>query len=77
MSDAKKGISASQLTRHGGMTYKSAWYVADRIREATREYKTFSWEAPTPPWKSMIGCQACDLCVLAGEQSALSWRIEL
>ena len=39
MSDAKKGISASQLGCHISMTYKTAWYVAHRIREAMREAK--------------------------------------
>ncbi|MEO1167219.1 MAG: IS1595 family transposase [Pseudomonadota bacterium] len=34
MASSKKGISASQLGRNLGITYKSAWFMAHRIREA-------------------------------------------
>jgi transposase-like protein len=37
MSASKKGISAHQLHRMLGITYKSAWFMAHRIREAMRE----------------------------------------
>lgn len=33
---SKKGISAHQLHRQLGITYKSAWFMAHRIREAMR-----------------------------------------
>jgi len=41
MVEAKKGISANQVARHIGMTYKTAWYVCHRIREAMQEAKDF------------------------------------
>lgn len=37
MSASKKGMSAHQLHRMLGITYKSAWFMAHRIREAMRE----------------------------------------
>jgi transposase-like protein len=36
MNASKKGISAHQLHRMLGITYKSAWFMAHRIREAMR-----------------------------------------
>lgn len=37
MVDAKKGMSALQLQRHLGCNYRTAWYLAHRIREAMDE----------------------------------------
>jgi transposase-like protein len=34
MASSKKGVSALQLSRTLGVTYKSAWFMAHRIREA-------------------------------------------
>jgi transposase-like protein len=36
MASSKKGISARQLHRMLGITYKSAWFMAHRIREAMK-----------------------------------------
>ncbi len=37
MASSKKGISAKQIERNLGLTYKTAWFMAHRIREAMRE----------------------------------------
>jgi len=42
MNSSKKGVSAHQLHRSLALTYKTAWFMAHRIREAMRE------ENPTP-----------------------------
>lgn len=39
LSASKKGMSAHQLHRMLGITYKSAWFLAHRIREAMRDTK--------------------------------------
>src|SRR3954449_3813617 len=36
MASSKKGMSAHQLHRMLGVTYKTAWFMAHRIREAMR-----------------------------------------
>jgi transposase-like protein len=35
--EAKKSVSANQLKRHLGVNYRTAWYLAHRIREAMQE----------------------------------------
>ncbi len=40
MSASKKGMSAHQLHRMIGITYKSAWFLAHRIREAMKDGTT-------------------------------------
>jgi transposase-like protein len=37
MCSSKKGISAHQLHRMLGITYKSAWFMCHRVRQATRD----------------------------------------
>ena len=39
MAASKKGVSAHQLHRMLGITYKSAWFMAHRIRESMRDLK--------------------------------------
>lgn len=43
MAASKKGVSAHQLHRMLGITYKSAWFMAHRIREAMKEG---AWPGP-------------------------------
>jgi len=37
MTSSKKGVSAHQIHRTLGVTYKSAWFMCHRVREAMRE----------------------------------------
>lgn len=42
MTEAKKGISAAQVQRHIGVTYKTAWFMCHRIRQAMQEDSVFT-----------------------------------
>jgi len=37
MCESKKGVSSLQLQRHLGISYKAAWFLSHRIREAMRD----------------------------------------
>lgn len=38
LASSKKGMSANQLSRTLGVTYKTAWFIAHRVREAMADY---------------------------------------
>lgn len=56
MCASKKGISAKQLERMLGVTYKTAWFMAHRIREAMTSdpkkgpHDVSIWGWPDPAW---------------------------
>jgi transposase-like protein len=58
MVDAKKGMSALQLQRHLNVNYRTAWYLAHRIREAMFE--------STPP--KLTGVVEVDETYIGGKQ---------
>ena len=51
MNSSKKGVSAHQLHRTIGITYKSAWFMAHRIREAMATLRS------TAAWAGRQGCR--------------------
>lgn len=57
MAASKKGISAHQLHRMLGITYKSAWFMANRIREAMKaDYtKVIGGRGPVEADETFVG----------------------
>jgi transposase-like protein len=52
MSSSKKGVLANQIHRTLGITYKSAWFLLHRIREAIR-MMAHRWVAKARPSRAM------------------------
>jgi transposase-like protein len=55
MCSSKKGISAHQLHRELGVTYKTAWFMCHRIRLAMREDGTLKLEGTVESDEAWIG----------------------
>ncbi|MGO8763199.1 MAG: IS1595 family transposase [Desulfobaccales bacterium] len=57
MASSKKGISAHQLGRELGITYKSAWFMAHRIREAMKptSVNMFGTNGPVEADETFVG----------------------
>ena len=51
MTASKKGMSAHQIHRMLNVTYKTAWFMCHRIREAMRETDPLRWVAKARSWK--------------------------
>jgi transposase-like protein len=67
MCASKRGISAKQLERMLGVTYKTAWFMAHRIREAMNI-------APEVPLGGTGGTVEADETLLGQCRQASSWR---
>jgi len=63
---AKKGISAKELQRQLSVTYKTAWYMAHRIRVAMQEDKDFC--------QKFSGIVESDETYVGGKQKGLRGR---
>lgn len=69
MTSSKKGISAHQLHRTLGITYKSAWFLAHRIREAMRSGDLAPFGSAGTP----VGVDETYIGHQKGKKSARGW----
>ena len=66
MCESKKGMSANQLKRTLGVSYKTAWYLCHRIREA------MAFEPFTGP--TLFGIVQVDETMVGGKARGENWR---
>ena len=55
MCESKKGISSNQLSRDVGVTYKSAWFMTHRIRQAMSNGGTMKFDGIVEADETYIG----------------------
>ena len=67
IASSKKGVSAHQLHRTLGVTYKTAWFMAHRLREAMR------LDAPSPLGGEGKVVEA-DETYVGGKECAAAWK---
>src|SRR5260370_21583445 len=65
MCESRKGMSANQIKRMMGISYKTAWYLCHRIRAAM---------AAVPPQKLLSGTVEIDETYVGGRQRGQDWR---
>ncbi len=66
MCESRKGMSANQLKRTLGVTYKTAWYLCHRIREAMGNDPLCG---PT-----LVGVVEVDETMIGGKRTGEGWR---
>jgi transposase-like protein len=69
MSASKKGMSANQLHRMLGVTYKSAWFMAHRIRHAMDETPTTKLQGTVEIDETYVGGKVKGHGVKAGKDN--------
>lgn len=64
MAEAKKGVSANQIKRTVGVSYKTAWYLCHRIRAAMAEMNA----------EKLSGTVECDETFVGGKRHGIGSR---
>jgi len=62
--EARKGMSANQIKRTLGVSYKTAWYLCHRIRAAMKEIERPMMDGTVEVDETYVGGVHCGKCIL-------------